>query len=159
MTIEHKKTGGGGGEMPYIARLVALKRHEQPGPGFDTRMSARIHARIAEGAPRLTFAEWLFGIGDGSASRVLRLAGAAAFVGILGAGLHLGGALRGSQPTVAATPAAQDLAPIEQAVAVADTNESFDTYQKPIFVFETASNRSSGVQYGTGPTIPVRFDR
>ncbi len=148
--------------MDRVIRLMRLKRYEQPDAGFEARNLAAIRTRLAALPERRSWAQRWWGLFEQTPSPALRYALVTVFLALLG--VHLlridfqpgpeplsGGG--GGAPAVVRT--------VTEPLQVAQTNLAPEPHAKPVFVFEyPASNRlpRGGMQYGSGPAVPVRYD-
>lgn len=142
-----------------VARLLALKRFEQPDSFFETRNEAALREKLAGTKPQPAWGILLEDWWSGRLAPLLRpLAVAASVAGVVWwiAAQRQGDQQLVPQPTVVQTPAGP--ASKEQ-LAASDTNAEEELYSKPVFVFEFPSNREPRGPVRIGPSsVPVRYD-
>ncbi len=139
-----------------LVGLLALKRHEQPGPGFDTRMVARVCAAVQE--PQGWGAR-LWSVFESTPAPAWRYTLATFAVVLVGVNVvtfslrEQGGAA--SFPTnTASVLAAMDPEPV---LEIASTNPAPEPYSAPVFVFEPPSNRRPFHPGSGARVIPVGY--
>lgn len=145
-----------------VVRLLRLKRYEQPDAGFEARNAAAIRTRIAALPEHVSWGQRVWGWFEQTPSPALRYAMVTALVALVGINVLTLSLIPEREAVSLLTNEAPTLVQRDAPPTVSPTNEAIETYAKPVFVFEyPASNLSprGGVQYGTGPTTPVRFDR
>jgi hypothetical protein len=145
-----------------VTRLLRLKRYEQPDAGFDARVTAGIRTRIAALPERVSWGQRVWSWFEQTPAPALRYAMVTALVALVGINVLTLSLIPERDAVSRMTNEAPVIVQREDQPTAAPTNEAIETYAKPVFVFEyPASNLTprGGVQYGTGPTVPVRFDR
>lgn len=162
MNASHNQKPDPGNRDDFVARLIALKRHEQPDPYFETRNLAALREKLAHTAPGRAWGQRWFGWLAGESMPAFRMVVAACLLALLAANLLFLQSAPPERPT-AAEPApvvaAESTAPTSEVLQVASTNESLDLYRKPVFVFEYPSNRHPVGPVQMGPrSVPVRYD-
>ena len=148
-------------QFQTVIQLLHLKRYEQPDADFDARNMAAIRTRIAALPERPSWAQRLWGLFEQTPAPALRYAMVTALVALLGINVLTLSLLPDQAPLATITNDSPAVAQTAEPVQLAQTNQAAEPYAKPVFVFEyPASNRSprGGVEYGNGPTMPVRFD-
>ena len=150
-------------QFSEVVRLMRLKRHEQPDQGFDARNAAAIRTRIAALPERVSWLQRLWGLFEQTPAPALRYAAVTALVALVGVNVLTLSLAPSREGAALLTNEAPVVAQRDQGLPVSATNEAMETYAKPVFVFEyPASNRAlhgGGMQYGTGPVLPVSFER
>lgn len=141
----------------FIRRLVALKRYEQPDAHFETRNLAKLREQLADTAPGgAWYSRWF----DALASSPLpgfRVLVTACLLALLAVNLLLVNQVPNLEP--AAEPVAEIPVATSEVLQVAATNDAFDSFRKPVFVFEYPSNRQPVGPVQMGPaSMPVRLD-
>lgn len=147
-------------QFKTVVQLLRMKRFEQPDEGFDARNAAAIRSQIAALPERLSWSERLWSVFERTPAPAFRYAMATVFVMLVGYGALTYTQIPDEALLATATNSAPAIAQVQTPMEVAQTNEASELYSKPVFVFEAPSNRPmrGGAQYGTGPTMPVRFD-
>jgi len=148
-------------QFSEVVRLMRLKRYEQPDAGFDARNAAAIRTRIAALPERTSWLQRLWGLFEQTPAPALRYAAVTALVALVGVNVLTLSLSPSGETANLLTNEAPVMAQQDQAVMASATNDAIETYAKPVFVFEyPASNRAlrgGGINYGTGPTVPVSF--
>ncbi|HMP75829.1 MAG TPA: hypothetical protein PKE12_05985 [Kiritimatiellia bacterium] len=159
MTTSNNQTPGNGKD-DFVQRLLALKRHEQPDPYFETRSLARLRDELRDTAPGASWASRLWEAFTGSPVPLLRVA-AVCVIAVLAVNLWTLNSTT-EQAAPASAPVMVELTPepvTAEPVMLASTNDSTDLYRKPVFVFEYPSNRQPMRSLQMGPSsVPVRYD-
>jgi hypothetical protein len=150
-----------------VTKLIGLKRHETPAPGFEARMAARVRAQIEAEKPAAfggLRVEWLTG-----SLRGWHVATAAAAALLLAAaGTFLALPQKPVEPTFAAQPAPASPAMALPASSVQSPLPMPDNpaWQKPILVFDDRGPlrrpldaRATDLNYGNSETtsVPAEF--
>ena len=149
-------------QQDLVVKLLRLKRYEQPAADFDARNHAAIRTRLAALPERRGWAQRLWGLFEQTPAPALRYATVVALLALVSIQVFTVDFRSGSLPVATLTNETPALVQsVEDPLQVADTNLTPEPMVKPVFVFEyPASNRSprGGMQYGTGSTMPVRYD-
>jgi hypothetical protein len=133
-----------------VRSTLALKRYEQPPPGFSERCAADIRRQLEQQVDEPTL--WWQAWGDylGSAFQPLRLAAAAVL--LLGIGFYF---LRPVTEVAAPIPASWSRIQVDSTSAAAPLGLTTDN--TPLLL---AASNSGAVQmnYGPGAAVPVKFE-
>ncbi len=144
--------------LVLVAGLVSLKRYETPDPAAETRMSAAIRSAIR----KTSSAPWWIRLFDRSESPAFGLGFAAACLALAGLGVVL--VMTPANPPSLVEKALESPQAVEAQVAEHSETQATNDLDPalPVTVMQVASNthpvRSGDIQYGTGLTIPVRYD-
>lgn len=141
-----------------LRNLLRIKRHETPDPHFETRLVARVRDEIEGTAPSKSWMpagvrEWFV--------PALRWAAATAAVAVVGLHVLRPGVMPQPSPDLAGPSSApQPVSMYADGRAAAATSAvppmmaALTNQGPPLFRL----NPGSGIEYGTGGTVPVRFD-
>ena len=127
-----------------LRRLLALKRHETPPPGYFNQFSSQVMARIRSGEAEASWAERLFGAMPWLLSLLQTLETKPVFAGGFATGLCallLFGAVMAQRPEAASTAFLQPAAPENTSLASATPS----ALQPPVNQFMVAENSTNPV--------------
>jgi hypothetical protein len=157
-------------DFDQLRRLLKLKRHEQPPPGYFNYFADEVHARLMETQDTLPIWDRLFNEAPWLKRFLLRLETQPAFAGVFGAlvcGLLLFGVVYSQSidsDTDSATPLAVDVRPAGAMALNAKSSMSLmDNHALPVSSTNAILNAGMGVSpfdaaLGNVKAMPVSFN-